>query len=50
MSTRRTTLHELTYLTDRRFKDAIKSEQIHADMERKEAEALVVGQFEIRRG
>jgi hypothetical protein len=38
-----TTLHELTFLTDPQFKKAIKSGEIHPDMERKEAEKLTAG-------
>ena len=35
-----TTLHELTYLSDSQFKNAIEARKIHPDMERKEAESL----------
>lgn len=38
-----TTLHELTYLSDSQFKDAIKKRKIHPDMERREAEELTAG-------
>lgn len=38
-----TTLHELTYLSDCQFKQAIKKRRIHPDMDRKEAELLTAG-------